>query len=67
MIKKIWKNRIEFYPYVSILLFWFLSSFVTSLKVKSPPGITLLGLITTPSITLILMAAFKTYKELPEK
>jgi len=67
MANKLWTNRIEFYPYVSILLFWFLSSFVSSLKVKSPQGITLLGLITIPSVILIFMAAVKTYRELPDK
>jgi len=66
MLRKLWTNRIEFYPYVSILFFWFLSSFVSSLKVKSPNGITLLGLITIPSVVLILIAAVKTYRELSE-
>ena len=64
MLKKIWKHRVEFYPYVSIYIFWFLGSFVSSLQVKNRPGITLLGLITIPSIALITIAAVKTYKEL---
>ena len=65
MLQKIWKHRVEFYPYVSIYIFWFLGSFVSSLQVKNRPGITLLGLITIPSIALITIAAVKTYKELP--
>ena len=65
MIKKIWKNRVEFYPYLSIFIFWFLGSFVSSLKVQNRPGITLLGLITIPSIAMIAIAAIKTYRELP--
>ena len=67
MLKKIWKNRIEFYPYLAILIFWFLGSLVSSLKVQNRPGLTLLGLITLPSIALIAMAAVKTYRELPSE
>ena len=66
MWRKIWRNRVEFYPYLSIFIFWFLGSFVSSLKVQNRPGITLLGLITIPSITLIAIAAVKTYRELPD-
>ncbi|MCD6570667.1 MAG: hypothetical protein J7L53_08210 [Deltaproteobacteria bacterium] len=64
MLSEIWKNRLEFYPFLSMYLFWFLGSFVNSLKVQNRPGIVALGLITIPSLTLITIAAIKTYKEL---
>lgn len=67
MLRKIWKNRIDFYPYFAIFIFWFLGSFASSLKVLNRPGITLLGLITIPSVVLISAAAVKTYKELSEE
>lgn len=65
MWHKIWKHRLEFYPYFSIYLFWFVGSFLSSLRVQNRPGIVTLGLITIPSIWLITMAFIKTYKELP--
>ena len=65
MWRKIWKNRVEFYPYLSIYLFWFLGSFVSSLRVKNRPGIVLLGVVTIPSILLITIAVVRTYRELP--
>lgn len=65
MWRKIWKNRIDFYPYLSIYLFWFLACFVSSLRVQNRPGIVTLGLITIPSITVIAVAVVKTYRELP--
>ena len=66
MWKKIWRNRLEFYPYMSILFFWFFGSFVQSLKVTSQSGITTLGLITVFPVGLIVIAVVKTYKALPE-
>jgi hypothetical protein len=65
MLKKLWKNRVEFYPYVSIFLFWFLGSFMSSFRVQNRPGIFALGLVTIPSITLIAIATIRTYRELP--
>ena len=65
MWKKIWKNRLEFYPYAALYLFWFLGSFAGSLQVKNQSGIVILGLVTIPSITLITIAAVRTYRELP--
>lgn len=66
MISKIWKNRIEFYPYVAFSVFFFFGTFVESFKVMNRPGITLLGLVTIPSVALIATAVFKTYRELPD-
>jgi hypothetical protein len=65
MWKKIWKHRLEFYPYFSMYGFWFFGAFLGSLLVQNRPGITALGLITIPSIILITIAAVKTYRELP--
>lgn len=65
MWHKIWRNRVEFYPYFSIYLFWFVGSFLSSLRVENRPGIVALGFITIPSILLITIAFIKTYKELP--
>lgn len=64
MFKKIWKNRVEFYPYLAIFLFWFFGSFLSSFSVQNRPGIVLLGVVTIPSILLITIAAVRTYKEL---
>jgi hypothetical protein len=65
MLKKIWENRLEFYPYLSIYLFWFLGSFLSSFRVENRPGILALGLVTIPSLVLITVATVRTYKELP--
>lgn len=65
MWKKIWENRLEFYPYLSITLFWFVASFMSSLLVQNRPGIVALGLVTIPSVVLITIATVRTYRELP--
>ena len=65
MWSKIWKNRVEFYPYLAIYLFWFLGSFVSSFRVQNRPGIVLLGVVTIPSLVLITIAVVRTYRELP--
>ena len=64
MLKKIWKNRVAFYPYLAIYLFWFLGAFLSSFRVQNRPGIVLLGVVTIPSILLITIAAVRTYREL---
>ncbi len=66
MLKKVWKNRIEFYPYLVILLFWFGSAFTPSLVVQNRPGIIALGAITIPSMVLVIIAIVKTYESLPD-
>ena len=65
MLRKIWKNRLEFYPYLSLFIFWFLACFLTSLSVQNRPGIVALGVVTIPSVALIAIATVKTYRELP--
>ncbi len=67
MWQKIWRNRLEFFPYLAIFFFWFFSSFLQSLSIKSRPGIVSLGLITIPPMCLVIIAAVRTYKTLPEK
>jgi hypothetical protein len=66
MLKKIWRNRVDLYPYFSIYLFWFMGAFLGSLGVQNRPGIVTLGVVTIPSVTLITIAAVRTYRELPE-
>ncbi len=66
MWQRIWRNRLEFYPYLSILLFWLFGSALGSLTVKSRPGIVALGMVTIVPIALIMIAVIKTFKELPE-
>ncbi len=61
MLRKIWKNRVEFYPYVTIYMSM-LGTFANSLIVKNRPGIIALGLITLPSAAIIARAAMKTYQ-----
>lgn len=63
MWSKIWKNRLEFYPYLSIFLFWFLACFVSSLRVQNRPGIVALGVVTIPSLIMIAIATVKTCRE----
>ena len=65
MWRKIWKNRLEFYPYLSLFIFWFLACFLNSLAVQNRPGIVAMGVVTIPSITMCIIAAVKTYRELP--
>ncbi len=60
------KNRVEFYPYLSVLLFWFFGAAVGSLAIKNRPGIVLLGLVSLPSVALIVFAATKTYQQLAQ-
>ncbi|MEW6443925.1 MAG: hypothetical protein AB1640_23515 [bacterium] len=65
MWKKIWRNRVEFYPYFAIYLFWFMGAFLGSLGIQNRPGIVALGVVTVPSLTLITIAAVRTYRGLP--
>jgi hypothetical protein len=65
MWKKISGNRLEFYPYHSNYLFWFLGSVVSSIQVQNRPGIVALGVVTIPSVVLITIATVRTYRELP--
>jgi hypothetical protein len=67
MWKKIWQNRLEFYPYAAILFFWFFGSLVQSLTLIDRPCIVALGLITILPVGLISLAMFRTYQTLPEK
>ncbi|MBW1894706.1 MAG: hypothetical protein JRI91_13560 [Deltaproteobacteria bacterium] len=63
MIGKLWKNRIEFYPYIAIFFFWLVTALL-SLLVKNRPGIVALGLVTVPSVVLITIATIKVFVEI---
>jgi len=66
MWKKIWRNRLEFYPYLAILAFWFFGSFVQALTLLHRPVIVALGLVTIPAIGLVAVAMVRTYRTLPK-
>ena len=66
MWKKIWRNKLEFYPYMAILFFWFSGSLLQSLSLKNRPGIVTLGLVTILPVGLITIAMVRTYRTLPE-
>ena len=66
MITRIWRNRIEFYPYISLFTLGILLTFLSSLGVKNRPGIITLGIVAIPALILIITAAVKSYRELPE-
>ena len=59
---KLWRNRVEFYPFFAIYYFW-LNTALASLQVKNRPGIVSLGLATIPSLVLITIATIKTREE----
>jgi hypothetical protein len=63
MLRNLWKNQFEFYPYIAIFLIW-LSTMGSSFLVKNRPGIVTLGLITIPSVVLLIIAVIKTIIEL---
>ena len=63
-MRKIWKNRLEFYPYLAIFNVWFLGCYLASLGVQDKPGITKLGWITLPTVIVFIIAVVRTYKGL---
>jgi uncharacterized membrane protein len=67
MFSKIWRNRIEFYPYISLFILGIFFTFLYSLAVQSQPGIVTLGVAAIPALLLIIIAAVKTYRELPDE
>jgi hypothetical protein len=66
MRQKVWRNKLEFFPYLSILCFWFFGSFLQSLTLSSRTTIMMLGLVTILPVGLVTIAMVKTYKTLPE-
>jgi len=66
MWNRIWRNRLEFYPYAAILFFWFFGSLVQSLTLSGRPWILAMGLITILPVALISLAMIRTYRALPE-
>jgi hypothetical protein len=64
MLKKLWKNRLEFYPALVFIVWYLLAAALGSLGVQHP-GIGKIGWYTTPSIILLIVAVVRTYRELP--
>ena len=52
MLKKIWKNRLEFYPPLVFIVWYLLAAALGSHGVQHP-GIGKIGLYTTPSIIFL--------------
>jgi hypothetical protein len=65
MVKRIWKNRLEFYPAFALFIWYAVGCVLTSLTVRDRPGIVTLGLITLPSVALYITAVVRTYRGLP--
>lgn len=63
MWKTIWRNRIEFYPYLSMCLF-VIGAIFMCVGIKSRPGILGLAVFAIPSFILFIIATIKTYREL---
>jgi hypothetical protein len=63
--KRIWRNRIEFYPACSIFIWYAVGSFLSSLRVMNRPGIVTLGLITLPVVAVFIVAVRRTWRGLP--
>jgi len=64
MLRKIWRNRIEFYPAIALFIWYTVGVVLNSSLVKSRPGIGTLGLITLPSVAVFFVCVFKTYRGL---
>ena len=63
-MRKIWKNRLEFYPAASLFLWYMVGSFLSSLRVLNRPGIVTLGWITLPVVIVYFIALIRTYRGL---
>ena len=64
MLKKIWRNRLEFYPALSLFIWYTVGCALTSLGVQSRPGVGTLGWITLPSVIVFFIGVVRTYREL---
>ena len=65
-MRRLWKNRLEFYPAISVLCWYSVGSWLSSLRVQNRPGIVELGLITIPVVIVFVVAVVRTYMSLPE-
>jgi len=65
MLRKIWKNRLEFYPAFVFVVWYGMADVLGSLGVRHP-GIGKIGWVTTPCVILFIIAVVRTYRELPE-
>jgi len=64
MWRKIWRHRVEFYPYFIVYFLVFFNS-LSAAKVQNRPGIMTVGILVIPSLVLFAIAAINTYRELP--
>ena len=64
MWKKIWRNRLEFYPALALFIWYTVGVALTSLGVQNRPGIRTLGWITLPSVAVFFVAVVRTYRGL---
>ena len=64
MWRKIWRNRLEFYPALALFIWYTVGVALSSLRVQSRPGIGTLGLITLPSVAVFFVGVFRTYRGL---
>jgi hypothetical protein len=64
MWKKIWRNRLEFYPACALFIWYTVGCALSSLRVQNRPGIGTLGLITLPSVAVYFVGVVRTYRGL---
>jgi hypothetical protein len=63
----LWRNRLEFYPAISLFFWYTVGSWLSSLRVQNRPGIVELGLITVPVVIIFFIAVARAYRELPQE
>jgi len=66
-LRRLWKNRLEFYPAISLFFWYTVGSWLSSLRVQNRPGMVALGLITVPVVIVFFIAVVQTYKSLPQE
>lgn len=67
-MRRLWKNRLEFYPAISVFFWYMVGSLLSSLRVQNRPGIVEVGLIiTAPVVIIFFIAVARTYRELPRE
>ncbi|MEN6466417.1 MAG: hypothetical protein ABFD62_14690 [Syntrophaceae bacterium] len=66
-MRRLWKNRLEFYPAISLFFWYTVGSWLSSLRVQNRPGMVALGLITVPVVIVFFIAVVQTYKSLPQE
>ena len=64
MLRKIWKNRLEFYPAFVFVVWYLLGAVLPSLGVRDP-FIRKIGWITLPCVIFFIVAVVRAYCKLP--